>query len=129
MAIVIFLYVMSRQKIDYEMIYYGIYIGRPTYLYIIQVLCVALIIVTYRGVPRIWEGGGQEYFFWDLEICMSQSDMLRMAKPCALLGGFGGMPPEKIFINGAIWCVLVHIWIRFFTLKNFKKYHFLYNFF
>ena len=53
-----------------------------------------------RGVPRIWEGGGgQEFFFSDLGICMWRSDMLRMAKPCALLGGFGGMPPppEKIF--------------------------------
>ena len=27
--------------------------------------------------------GGQEIFFSDLEICMSRSDMLRMAKPCA----------------------------------------------
>ena len=41
-----------------------------------------------RGVPRIWQGGGgQKSFFSDLEFCMSRSDMLRMAKPCALLGG------------------------------------------
>ena len=31
----------------------------------------------------------------------------------AMLGGFGGMPPREIFLNGAIWCVLVYIWIRF----------------
>ena len=37
--------------------------------------------------------GGQEFFFSDLGICMSRSDMLRMAKPCALLGGLGGMLP------------------------------------
>ena len=43
-----------------------------------------------RGVPRIWEGGGQEFFFSDLGICMS---------PCALLGGFGGMLPRKIFFK------------------------------
>ena len=37
---------------------------------------------------------------------MSRSDMLRMAKPCALLGGFGDMPPEKFFKMvqfGAFW--------------------------
>ena len=50
---------------------------------------------------------------------MPQSDMLRMASPCALLGGFGGggssgaCPPEEIFLNGAIWCVLVYILIKF----------------
>ena len=42
-------------------------------------------------------GGGQEFFFSDFRICMSQSDMLRMAKPWALIGGFGGMLPEKFF--------------------------------
>ena len=52
-----------------------------------------------RGVPRIWQGGGQEFFFSDLEICMSRSDMLRMAKLCALLGGFGGMPPREKFFK------------------------------
>ena len=49
----------------------------------------------YTQVPGF--GGGARIFFSDLEICMSQSDMLRMAKPCALLGWFGGMPPEKFF--------------------------------
>ena len=52
-----------------------------------------------RGVARIWEGGGQEFFFSDLGIYMSRSDMLRMAKPCALLGGFGGMLPPRIFFK------------------------------
>ena len=48
--------------------------------------------------PGFGRGEGQEFFFSDLGICMSQSDMLRMAKPCALLGGFGGMPPrENVF--------------------------------
>ena len=41
--------------------------------------------------------GGAKNFFSDLEIRMSRSDMLRMAKPCALLGGFGGMPPRYFF--------------------------------
>ena len=54
--------------------------------------------ITAGASPGFWRGGGQEFFFSDLGICMSRSDMLRMAKPCALLGGFGGMlPPRKFF--------------------------------
>ena len=53
---------------------------------------------TCQGRPQdLGGGGGQEFFFSDLGICMSRSDMLRMAKPCALLGGFGGMLPREIF--------------------------------
>ena len=64
-----------------------------------------------RGVPRIWEGGGgQEFFFSDLGICMSRSDMLRMAKPCALLGGFGGMLPRENFLKR---CNLVRFRVYF----------------
>ena len=36
-------------------------------------------------------------------------DVLRGALRRALLGGFGACSPEKIFLNGAIWCVLVYI--------------------
>ena len=50
----------------------------------------------YRGVPKIWQGGGKIFFF-NLEICMSQSDMLLIAKPCAVLGGFRGKAPREIF--------------------------------
>ena len=35
-------------------------------------------------------------------------------------GGLGACPPEKCFLNGAIWCVLVYIWIRF-CLKKISK--------
>ena len=58
---------------------------------------------------------------------MSRSDMLRMAKPCALLGGFGGMPPDKFFFK---WCNLARFGVYFdqsLSLKNFKNYHFLYK--
>ena len=55
------------------------------------------------GSPGFGRGGGARIIF--------QSDMLRMAKPCALLGGFA---PEKIFLNGAIWCVLVYILIKLY---------------
>ena len=58
---------------------------------------------------------------------MSRSDMLRMAKPCALLGGFGDMPPRENFLK---WCNLVRFGVHFdqiLSLKNFKNYHFLYK--
>ena len=51
---------------------------------------------------------------------MSQSDMLRMAKPFALLGGFGGMPPPRKFFKmmqfGAFWCIFGSD----FVLKKFQ---------
>ena len=78
-----------------------------------------------RGVPRIWEGGGgARIFFSDLGICMSRSDMLRMAKPCALLGG---MLPREIFLKR---CNLVRFRVYFdqiLYLFFFKHYHFLYK--
>ena len=81
----------------------------------------------YRGVPRIWEGGGPRIFFSDLGICMSRSDMLRMAKPCALLGGFGGMLPRENFFKR---CNLVRFRVYFDQILSLffsKKCHFLYK--
>ena len=40
---------------------------------------------------------------------------------CLLLGGFGGMPPKKIFKNGAISCVLRAIFNHFHGKKTLKK--------
>ena len=37
-----------------------------------------------------------------------------------LLGGFGGMLPRKKILNGAIWCVLEHIFIIFLVSKSLK---------
>ena len=71
-----------------------------------------------QGRPQ--DLGGQE-FFPDLGIFRSQSDMLRMAKPCTLLGEFGGMlPRESFFLNGAIWCVfgVFSTDYHFFILKK-----------
>ena len=71
--------------------------------------------------------GGPIIFFSDLQICMSRSDMLRMAKPCALLGGFGGMLPQENFLKR---CNLVRFGVYFdqiLSLKNFNNYHFLYK--
>ena len=67
-----------------------------------------------RSVPRIWEGGAKN-FFSDLGICMSRSDMLRMAKPCALLGGFGGMLPREIFLKR---CNLVRFRVYFVQILS-----------
>ena len=80
--------------------------------------------------PQDLAGGGKKYFCSDLKICMSQSDKLRMANPCSLLGGFGSMPPppEKIFLNGTIWCVRFDAYLdQILFFKNFKNYHFLYK--
>ena len=64
-----------------------------------------------QGRPQdLGGGGGQEFFFSDLGICMSRSNMLRMAKPCALLGGFGGMPPRENFLKR---CNLVRFRVYF----------------
>ena len=42
---------------------------------------------------------GQELFFSDFEIC-------------ALLRCSGACSPDNFFLNDAIWCVLLYIWIR-----------------
>ena len=58
--------------------------------------CITYVILYRQGRPQDLAGVGK-YFFPDLEICMSRSDMLHMAKPCALLGGVWGHTHEKIF--------------------------------
>ena len=70
----------------------------------------SIFLMNKQGRPQDLGGGGQEFFFSDLGICMSRSDMLRMAKPCALLGGFGGMPPREIFLKR---CNLVRFRVYF----------------
>ena len=68
---------------------------------------------------------------------MSRSDILRIAKPCALLGGFGGMLLRENFLK---WCNLVRFSVYLdlilslkifinchFLYKNFKNYHFLFK--
>ena len=64
-----------------------------------------------RGVPRIWEGGGPRIFFFRFgNLHVAKRHMLRMAKPCALLGGFGGMLPREIFLKR---CNLVRFRVYF----------------
>ena len=76
--------------------------------------------MTIQGRSQDLGGGGEELFFSDLEIGMSLRDMPCMAKPCALLGGFGAC---KNFFNGAIWCVFC----ANFIFKIFQKILFLYK--
>ena len=47
-------------------------------------------------------GRGQDFFF--------RFGNLYVAKPCALLGGFGGMLPREIFLK---WCNLVRFRVYF----------------
>ena len=54
-------------------------------------------------------------------------DVLRGALRRACLGGFGGMPPRKIFFQ---WCNLMRFGVyldQILSLKNFKNYYFLYK--
>ena len=55
-----------------------------------------------RSVPRIWEGGAKKFFF--------RFGNLHVAKPCALLGGFGGMLPRENFLKR---CNLVRFRVYF----------------
>ena len=76
--------------------------------------------VRVQGRPQDLGGGGARIFFSDLGICMSRSNMLRMASPCALLGGFGGMLPRENFLKR---CNLVRFRVYFDQILSlfFKK--------
>ena len=61
-------------------------------------------IIRYQGRPQDLGGGGQEISFSDLGIWEF------FAKPCAMLGGFGGMLPRENFLKR---CNLVRIRVYF----------------
>ena len=80
----------------------------------------SLVVILYhhnQGRKSMFKHGGgnivEKYTFrlWDV---------LRGAKRPVFVGGFGGMPPERKILNGAIWCVLVYIWIGFVFKKILK---------
>ena len=54
------------------------------------------VTVYQQGRPQDLAGGARNKFvqIWKFAY-MSRSDMLRVAKPCTLLGGFGGMLPQR----------------------------------
>ena len=81
--------------------------------------------VAYLG---FYFGGEGSKFFWKSGgICMAQSAMQRVTKPHVCWGGSGACSPEKIYKNGAIWCVLESILLKFCQKINLKNSHFLYK--
>ena len=65
------------------------------------------------GVSSIsFRGGGFKFFLENLGY------MQRVALPRVCYGGSGACSPEKIFKNGAIWCVLESILQKFCPKNN-----------
>ena len=64
------------------------------------------------GTCRICQGGPTIFFFG--------GGLATRGVAMRLLGGFGGKLPRKKFLNGAIWCVLEHIFIIFLLSKSLK---------
>ena len=63
-----------------------------------------------QDLPR----GANYFFFW------GGGGLATHGVATRLLGGFGGMLPRKSFLNGAIWCVLEHIFIIILISKSLK---------
>ena len=61
------------------------------------VFCVGLLIELNTGASPGFGRGGQEFFFLDLGICMSRSDMLRMEAMRIDRGVRGHAPPRNFF--------------------------------
>ena len=62
--------------------------------------------------------GGQLFFFF------GGGGLATRGVAKCLLGGFGGMLPRNFFLNGAIRCVLEHIFINFLLSKSLKIFFF-----
>ena len=70
-----------------------------------------LLYYNNQGRPQDLGGEGQELFFGALEFACcfaAHGFVMRFAS-----GVRGHAPPRNFFLNGAIWCVLVYIWIKF----------------
>ena len=74
-----------------------------------------LPLLFFSGVSRISFRGG-------FKIYLEKWGYLHGAK-----GGSGVCSPKKIFKNGAIWCVLESILLKFCQKNNLKNSHFLYK--
>ena len=92
--------------------------------------CLKLAILTeHKGIlwvlplgasPEFGRGGGKNFFqIWEFATCFH-------AHCIAFRIASGSILPRKIFLNGAICCVLGCILIRFCLLFIFKIYYFLY---
>ena len=69
----------------------------------------------YAGFLR---GGAQLKNFWDFGYTCREAACREQRSCELLLGGFGGMPPKKIFLNGAISWVLRAIFNHFHGKKS-----------
>ena len=66
------------------------------------------------GVSRIsFRGGGFKIFLEKLGYLHGAKRHAARGEGTRLLGGFGACSPEKIKKNGAIWCVLESILLKF----------------
>ena len=103
-----------------------------TQVYLQQIKLKKIQIITRTSIqlpvpgasPGFGRGGGQEFFFQIWEFACREATC---AKPCALLGGFGGMLPRENFLKR---CNLVRFRVYFdqiLSLFFFKKCHFLYK--
>ena len=93
-----------------------IYCTNIVYIYKVQLF--PYFICYHSGVSRIsFRGGGGSKFFW-------KSGVICMAKPRVCWGGSGACSPEKIYKNGAIWCVLESILLKILSKNNLKNSHF-----
>ena len=61
----------------------------------LQFIIIIITILLKQGRPQDLAGGGGPRIFF-LQISIGN---LHVAKPCALLGGFGGMFPREIFFK------------------------------
>ena len=66
-------------------------------------------------------GGGNIIFGGDFGYTCREAAYREQQSCELLLGGFGVMPPKKIFKNGAISCVLRAIFNHFYDQKSSKK--------
>ena len=66
-------------------------------------------------------GGAQLQKFWDFGYTCREAACREQRSCEPLLGGFGGMPPKKIFKNGAISCVFRANFNHFHGKKSSQK--------
>ena len=84
-------------------------------------------LIHYQGRKSMFKHGGDNI---GEKYTSRLRNVLRAPKRRAFLGGFGGMPPPREFFFK--WCNLMRFGVyldQILSLKNFKNYYFLCNFF
>ena len=82
---------------------------------------------TSSGVSRISFRGGFKIFLEKWGCLHGAKRHAARGEATRSQGGSGACSPEKIFKNGAIWCVLESILLKFCQKNIFKKVIFLYK--